>query len=206
MPKLDATAKSERRRRLVEAAWRCVATGGFRDLTVDTVCAEAGVSKGAFYVYFRRKRDLLAALLDDETSTIDGLMESLAATDLSWVERLRRVVRAMLQRGEDPARVQVRADLWVAIRQDPALRDALAESMRRRRAVLRDWIERGTAAGEIDAVPANALAAMLLALGDGLMLHAGLDPGGFRWPNIRRAMDAMLDGLGPARGPALAPT
>jgi hypothetical protein len=44
-------------------------------------------------------------------------------------------------------------------------------------------------------VPANALAALFLALGDGLMLHRVLDPSAFRWPNIRRAVDVLLDGL-----------
>ena len=35
----------------------------------------------------------------------------------------------------------------------------------------------------------------LLALTDGLMLHGALDPDGFRWPNIRAALDVLLDGI-----------
>ena len=46
-------------------------------------------------------------------------------------------------------------------------------------------------------MPANALAAVFLALGDGLMLHRVLDPSGFRWANVRRALDALLEGLRP---------
>lgn len=42
---------------------------------------------------------------------------------------------------------------------------------------------------------ACAIAAHLLALADGLMLHGALDPGAFRWRNIRRAIDVMLAGI-----------
>ena len=60
---------------------------------------------------------------------------------------------------------------------------------------MRSWIEDAIDAGELEDVPSNALAAILLALGDGLMLHAGLDPSGFRWTNVKRALDAILEGI-----------
>lgn len=52
MPKIAEERKVARRREFVDAAWRCAATKGFRDMTVDDVCAEADLSKGAFYGYF----------------------------------------------------------------------------------------------------------------------------------------------------------
>ena len=67
MPKLRPETRIERRQLLIDAAWRCAAVRGFRDLTVDDVCAEAGVSKGAFYGYFEHKQELLLALLEDDS-------------------------------------------------------------------------------------------------------------------------------------------
>ncbi len=61
--------------------------------------------------------------------------------------------------------------------------------------MLRGWIAAAIAAGELVAIPSNAFAAILLALGDGLTLHAGLDLTGFRWPNIRKALDDLLEGI-----------
>jgi hypothetical protein len=69
--------------------------------------------------------------------------------------------------------------------------------MQQRRARLAGLITEATTAGELVEVPANALAAVFLALGDGLMLHRALDPSGFRWANVRRAIDALLEGLRP---------
>ena len=108
---------------------------------------------------------------------------------------MRRFAQAMLSRGEDPASVQVRADLWADLLTDPAVRERLALATQRRRERVRAWIEEAVAAGELAEIPANALASILLALADGLILHAALDPGGFRWRNIRRAIDLMLAGI-----------
>lgn len=195
MPRLAPDVRNERRQQLVDAAWRRLADQGFRSLTVDEVCAEAGVSKGAFYGYFDHKDELLVALLEDDAAAVDRIMEDLRRAPVVGAERIRRLVRAMLERGEDPARLQVRADLWAEASTSDEVRDRLAEVVRRRRISLRSWIDDSVREGELVDIPANALAAILLALGDGLMLHAGLDPAGFRWGNVRRALDGLLEGI-----------
>ena len=43
MPRLAIAEKAQRLQRVIDAAWRCVARGGYRNLSVDDVCAEAGV-------------------------------------------------------------------------------------------------------------------------------------------------------------------
>lgn len=195
MPRLADATKVERRQQLIDAAWRCVAAQGFQSLTVDEVCAEAGVSKGAFYIYFAQKQDLLLALLDDEAAGIDEVMAALQHSHVSGVERLRRFARAMVERGDEPSRLQIRADLWAEVSSNAAVREKWVGVVRGRRATLKRWIEESVSSGELAPIPANALAAILLALGDGLMLHAGLDRSGFRWINVGKALDALLDGI-----------
>ena len=68
MPRIAPAVRHERRHQLIDAAWRCAATKGFRDLTVDDVCATASVSKGTFYGYLDSKQALLLALLEDDAS------------------------------------------------------------------------------------------------------------------------------------------
>lgn len=196
MPKLAAHAKEQRRNTLIDAAWRCVARGGYRNLSVDDVCAEAGLSKGAFYTYFEHKHDLLLALLEDDAAGLEDLVASAGETT-GGVEQIRRIVGALLDRGNDTAAVQLRADLWAEIASDEALRARFLETMQQRRRQLAALIEEAVATGTLVDVPPNALAAVLLALGDGLMLHRVLDPSGFRWANVRRAVDAILAGLHP---------
>lgn len=179
---------------LIDAAWRCAATKRFGDLTIDEVCAAAGVSKGTFYGYFASKQDLLLELLDESAATLERVMDELAAVPLSGIERLRQFTQAMLTLADDPGRSQVRADLWADILTEKVVRARFSATIERRRARLRGWIEEGIMAGDVVDVPANAGASILLALCDGLLLHAGLDPAAFQWVNIRRALDVLLTG------------
>jgi len=195
MPKIAESVRAERRQNLIDAAWRCASRRGFRELTVDEICSEAGTSKGTFYGYFSSKQDMQLALLEEDARSLDDLMAELEHADIGAVERIRRFTRAVLERSENAARVQVRADLWADMLHEPGVRSEFARSMERRRVLLRGWIERAMDERELLPVPANAFAAMLLSLSDGLMLHGALDPDGFKWVNIRRAIDAVLRGL-----------
>ncbi len=162
---------------------------------MDDVCAQADVSKGAFYGYFEQKQDLLLALLEDDTVALDLELGRITAATRSGVERLRRFAQVMLARREDAARVQVRADLWSDLLTEETVRRELAVATQRRRELLRSWIEEAVASGELVEIPANALASILLALADGLMLHGALDSDAFRWRNVRRAIDVLLAGI-----------
>lgn len=197
MPRISEEVRADRRQRLIDAAWRRIATAGYYETTVDDVCSEAGVSKGAFYGYFATKQELFLTLLDEETDTLNQTAAELAAQQLAGAERVRRFTQTMLQVGDDPARVQLRADLWSALATDPVVRDRFAGAVERRRSVLREWITYSIEAGDltIKTSQANALASILIALADGLMLHRALDPRGFRWANIRAVMDALIEGI-----------
>jgi AcrR family transcriptional regulator len=164
-------------------------------MTVDDVCADAGLSKGAFYSHFDSKRALLDALVDDDARAVTEAMGRLEARDLDGPQRLRQLTQMMLDRAADPSRVQVRADLWAAVLTEPEIRCRVTATVDGQRQVIRRWVEEAIASGEIIELPANALASILLSLNDGLMLHRALDEGGFRWANIRRVLDALLAGI-----------
>ncbi|MEO8899242.1 MAG: TetR/AcrR family transcriptional regulator [Candidatus Dormibacter sp.] len=195
MPRLRDETKLARRQLFVDAARRCAARRGFQVTTVDDVCAEAGLSKGAFYAHFGSKQELLSALIDDDTAELREVIDTLDRGRLGPTECLRRLAHVMLRDGADPGRVQVRIDIWTAALAEPAIREQVAAAVGERRRLLRGWIEEGVASGELSTVPANALASVLLALNDGLMLHHALDASGFRWANVRIALDAILDGI-----------
>jgi AcrR family transcriptional regulator len=194
VPRISAATRDERQQRFIEAAWRCAARRGFGDTTVDDVCTEAGLSKGAFYGYFESKQALLLALLAEDARTVDEVIEELSSLPITSADRLRRFAHAALAHSAEAARVQLRADLWTAMMSEQDVRHALAEAVQRRRVQIRAWVEAGVAAGELKDIPANAFASLLLALSDGLLLHGGLDPSAFRWPNIRAALDILLGG------------
>ena len=129
MPRISDQDRAVRRQRIVDAAWRRLATNGYHETTIDDVCDEAGVSKGAFYGYFDTKQALFLALLEEETEALNGVAGELAEQELPGAERVRRFVQAMLEVGDDPGRVQLRADLWAELAGDPVVRAAFAEAV-----------------------------------------------------------------------------
>ena len=63
VPKVPDEYKAQRRQHFIEAAWRCAANRGYRDMSGDDVCSEARLSQRPFYGYFDQKRDLLVSPL-----------------------------------------------------------------------------------------------------------------------------------------------
>lgn len=53
------------RQELIEAALSQAVAGSFKELTVESITREAGVSRSAFYVYFGDKEELLLGALED---------------------------------------------------------------------------------------------------------------------------------------------
>jgi AcrR family transcriptional regulator len=195
MPRLLDATRRERRQVFVEAARRRAAVEGWAAITVDEVCGEAGMSKGAFYSHFASKQALLHALIEEDAAEVGGVLGRLEAQHPDPADRLEPLARAMLTRASDPSRAQLLADLWATVSSDAELRRRVNRANREHRAIIRGWIEEALAAGEIVSVPANALASILLALNDGLLLHRTLDEASFRWVNIGRALEALLRGL-----------
>ena len=88
MPKVSEEHKEGVRRRILDAAARCVERSGYQQLTTRSVVDEAGVSNGTLYNYFPTKEHLYRALAEDalrgSVETVDARAEGAPA-----VERLR---------------------------------------------------------------------------------------------------------------------
>jgi len=64
MPKVVPGYKEAARSKIVEAGFKIFSTRGYSESTMDDVAAELGVSKGAIYLYFGGKEDLLQAIYE----------------------------------------------------------------------------------------------------------------------------------------------
>ncbi|MGA9838820.1 MAG: TetR/AcrR family transcriptional regulator [Thermoplasmata archaeon] len=62
MPKVVAEYKAQARSRIVDAALTVFRRKGFRSATMDDIASEIGVSKGALYLYFHTKIELLSEI------------------------------------------------------------------------------------------------------------------------------------------------
>ena len=57
-------ARDKRRKELLKAAIRVFARKGYRTASIRDIIQAAGVARGTFYIYFRSKQDIFAAIVD----------------------------------------------------------------------------------------------------------------------------------------------
>lgn len=91
MPKVSEDYREERRRHIIAAAQICFARKGVHKTTMRDIYAEAGLSSGAIYHYFRSKEEIIRAIympdyrrntalidkLKDRSDTLRALEETL---------------------------------------------------------------------------------------------------------------------------------
>ncbi len=90
---------------ILDAAERCVASGGVRRTTMSEVAATGGVAKATLYNHFRTKDDVLAALVEARVAALAATCAGLPVADA--LEHVAAVLResAALRRvaTEEPA-------------------------------------------------------------------------------------------------------
>jgi len=83
----------EVRDRLLNEAEGLIWRVGLNRMTVEEVAQAAGISKGAVYRFFKSKEEIGAAIIArNVAATINAQKELAARDDLSWPERLRRLL------------------------------------------------------------------------------------------------------------------
>ncbi|HZV52606.1 MAG TPA: TetR/AcrR family transcriptional regulator [Candidatus Dormibacteraeota bacterium] len=195
MPRLAAEAREARREHILSAALRCFARRGYHATTVDDIAAEAGVSKGAPYVYFESKEALFRTLYETwDCGLSDRLEAALAGLDDRARRSPRRVLIAVVTAVGD--HVAEQADLCrvlIEARTQAAYTEAVAEVVRasqaRAQSRMARLVEAGVARGEWppDTDP-EAHARLILAAIHGLMAEWHLRPGSFSWPEMARLL------------------
>lgn len=101
-PALKTTTRRDvlqnfRTRSLLEATRKVIAAGGFDAVTMERVSAEAGLTKGAVYLYFRNKDHLIVAAIEEMASEMIDRIEAAVDATASPRERLCQTLRAQLQ-------------------------------------------------------------------------------------------------------------
>ena len=117
MPKIAATTAALRRANILDAARHCFAAQGIH-VSVDEICEKAGISKGAFYVYFDSKDAAIQALAEDHSRVV----HEFAAVD-SLDELARKIVELTTARSTTSSRLEL--ETWTHALKMPALRSAL---------------------------------------------------------------------------------
>jgi AcrR family transcriptional regulator len=182
-------------RKLVAAARRLLARGGYEALTVEAVAAEAGAYRDSVRYYFGSKAAFIAAVVDSLAH--DQSLAAVAETEAApgGDERVHGLIAGDRRLVDDRAAFRDFFAILPHVVLDEELRDQVA--------ALYDWYRDLYVDGLGDATAVErprlrALASLMVAMTDGLAIQRLLDPDGVDLEPLFELWESMLlDALSP---------
>ena len=175
-------------RRLLEAARRLLERSGYRALSLEAIGREAGENKSLIWYHFGGKPGLLVALVDwllyDVLRDLRQKVGDMRAGD----ERQRMVVGLSRELATDSQAYRLFYALLPHLVEDRKTRRRLAGLYTQYRAVN----AKGLSLDGEDSADARALAAMLVALTDGLAIQLLIDPGSVDMDRVIRLWHVLV--------------
>ena len=180
--------REETRQRLFTAAAAVFVRDGIAGASVEDICAEADLTRGALYSNFADKNELVMAMIDDHVDRnmveLDRLNETASApTDfIAMIESPQRRREGPLD--IDPV-LQMEFTLY-ALR-NPDNRPRLADHQRRWREVIEAVVRADCERLGVDPpMPVEDAAAMILAMDNGYLLSEMIEPGSYTPGTVTR--------------------
>lgn len=189
----------ERKNQILEAAIAVFARLGFQQTRMDDIAGQAGLSKGALYLYYKSKDAIISALLKHFfTQELKHLQDFVVTERPEPVtEQILLLTRKMVEAMEWMGRLMpIAFEFYALAGRDKDVRQFLNEYYLTYRGDLARLIERGIARGEFRPVDANALAITLTALFEGIALLYFIDPHGLQWDvQTETSVQTLLAGI-----------
>ncbi len=176
-------SEETRREQILKAAYDVAAHRGIDGLTVRAVAARAKLSHGLVLFHFKRKDQLLSALLDRVLATSVQLeIPDEIARMPSALDRVRALLQQEISRlSDEPRRTRLFFEYWALGTRHPAIRSKMSAAIDRYRAAFREISEealRAEPARAVDVTP-DGMAAIAVSLINGCAVQAMIDPHGF---------------------------
>ena len=161
--------------RILAAAQRLLAAGGFEALKLSAIAREAGESKASIGYHFGNKAGLVTALIDSLAHDSNrGLIEETAAVPAGEA-RVHTLIDGETRIAADAESFQSFFEILPQALRDPDLRERVAALYDGYRETVLRCLDAENAEAEAELRP---FAMLMIAIVDGLAIQHGLDPDG----------------------------
>lgn len=185
----------ETRGRILDAAIKRFSISGYDSASVDEICSQAGVSKGAFYHHFPTKQAVFLALLQGWLTMIDMGMDAIRKETVpETLLHMTSLLPAIFTSAED--RLPTFLEFWLQASRDEAVWQATISPYRHYQEHFTKLVEDGITEGSLKPVDPKVAAQLIVSLAVGLLLQGVIDPRGADWElTSRESMKILMNGL-----------
>lgn len=181
----------ETKTKIMDAAIKLFSNNGYNKASVEDICTEAGISKGAFYHHFKSKQELFLALLDSWLQAIDNAID--ASKDLSAPETFMQMTTAFSYIFETAGDgLPMFLEFWLQASRNKKIWEASIAPYRRYHKYFTTLIKKGVDEGSFVEVDPELASRMIVSTAMGLLLQSLLDPKGADWEKLARESTTML--------------
>lgn len=187
----------ETRAAILQAAEQCFAARGYDATGVAELCANAGISKGAFYYHFESKQAVFLALLQSWLDDLELALTAVAVPAQPVAELLVAMLHAAQQSFQaHPHRAALVLEFWTQASRDPTMQQATLATYRHYQRFIVGLIQRGIDEETFAPVAPEAGAQVVLSLASGLLFQGLLDPQGADWGEVaENSIQILFNGL-----------
>ena len=163
--------------KLAEAAFRCFAERGFKEVNLDQIAAKAGVTKGSLYCHYKSKQELILAACNHYYRAYQRRVQKEIAPLTDPLERLRCVVELSVHTCVIDRKTRVfTTEIFALSLQNEQVRTGWAQFYDTVREIYVGLIMAAVAARQLDTPDPRAAADMMLAAIEGIKIRAGFEP------------------------------
>ncbi|WP_026405543.1 TetR/AcrR family transcriptional regulator [Actinomadura rifamycini] len=200
MPRVSEEHLERRRRQILDAARACFIRQGVHATSMQDIFAEAGLSAGAVYRYFKSKNEIIEAILSTVVGDLHTYLDELVEADPlpAPEELIERIAERAMDRSRDDGVLRLAPQGWALAMFDPEIRTYVSATMVSLRDTWTRYAARLIEAGRLPAgTDAVEIGKVMFSLVPGFLLQRlvldDVDPAEFA-----RGTRAMLTDLTPA--------
>jgi AcrR family transcriptional regulator len=191
------TRSIETRNKIMQSARELFSRSGYESASVDDICREAGISKGAFYHHFPSKQSVFMDLLNEWLSGVDQGLELLRSgqSDASQgLIHMADILPEILRTAE--GRMPIFLEFWSYASRDPKLWKSATAPFERYREYFANILAGMEPAEAADPQAKENAALAMMSLAIGLLVMGVIDPKAADWGSAgRESMRMLLAGM-----------
>lgn len=176
MPKVLPEYLELRRQQILDSAAACFTRAGFHQTSMQDICAEADLSPGAVYRYFRSKEEIIQAMcergFEGDVEAVRQIISSMEPKDA-----FNELVHAFFEDVENREMCVLSIELLAESRRDPFVSESQKNGLDSIRAPLAELVRIAQQRGQMNPdFDADAVSRVMMSLYLGLVWQKVLEP------------------------------